>query len=470
MGHIFISYSHKDKKYVEKLEKKLLEEGFNVWIDHRTNFIGDWPKERKEAVKACTALIVVMSEKAQESEWVEKEIQLGEKYKKSIFPVLLSGNYWFSLAHIQYEDISKFSLPSDEFYVDLADAINANTKKNSSQKMIFGFVGGVVILFLMISILYFDVIPLKTVHPLSGDVIKTETPLPPTETRNLVGVPTQTPCPRDTSNHQVGDTWLRLIDNMNMSYIPAGEFRMGSELQEERPVHKVCLVAFWMDQTEISNSQFRIFSEATGYRTDAEKKGYSDVFGLGQSTSGANWEHPLGLSSSIVGLDNYPVIHISWNDARMYCEWAGARLPTEAEWEKAARGGIEGANYAWGNNFGSGNANFCDVNCQYSGADKSVDDGYAQASPVAQFPPNGYGLYDMAGNLWEWVASLYGDYPYRVDDGRENLSMEGDRVVRGGSWIDDKNYLRSSVRYRRPVSVTDNITGFRCVRSLQYEE
>jgi formylglycine-generating enzyme required for sulfatase activity len=249
----------------------------------------------------------------------------------------------------------------------------------------------------------------------------------------------------------IGSTMISEKDGMVLIYVPAGEFTMGNEndSDDEKPVHRVTLDAFWIDQTEVTNAMYAKCVDA--HQCDAP------------------WNTSSYTRSEYFGnpeFDDYPVIYVSWNDAKAYCEWAGRRLPTEAEWEKAARG--ESAFiYPWGNDFDGSLVNFCDKNCSFDWADKNSDDGYADTAPIGSYP-NGaspYGALDMAGNVWEWVGSLYQPYPYDAGDGRENLNSTDARALRGGSW----NYIDYEVRSARrswggPTNSDVNI-GFRCVFS-----
>jgi formylglycine-generating enzyme required for sulfatase activity len=254
----------------------------------------------------------------------------------------------------------------------------------------------------------------------------TNTPLPPTAT------PTATPKP--------GDSWTRPQDGMVMVYIPAGEFQMGSESgnSNESPVHTVYTDAFWMDESEVTNRMFALCVEA----------------GKCEQPDGSHYNDP--------NYADHPVYNVSWYGARAYCEWAGARLPTEAEWEKAARGGLEGKLYPWGDDPPS-----CTPGAE-NGAQYTACDG--DTAPVKTFAPNAYGLYDMAGNLWEWVADWYdSEYYGALEDGVRNPTgpeSASYRVLRGGSWSDYVNYLRVSNRLRSAPSDIITSFGFRCVRSL----
>lgn len=308
-----------------------------------------------------------------------------------------------------------------------------------------------------------------------------------------------------------------------MVWIPPGEYLMGASdrddmsRDDEKPRHKVMVDGFWMDETEVTNAQFRAFVKATGYVTTAERKPVweemkkqlppdtprppdevlvpgSLVFHKPDGpvpldnpanwwawTPSVNWQHPEGPGSSIAGRDNYPVVHVSWEDATAYAKWAGKRLPTEAEWEWAARGGITDAVFAWGNEpieQGEIKANtwqghFPDTNTKR--------DGYYMAAPVRSFRPNGYGLYEMTGNVWEWCADWYRpDYYAQVSrpEGIRNPAGPDDsfdpqeptipkKVQRGGSFLCHDSYCASyRVAARMKTSPDTSLihAGFRCVK------
>ncbi|RYY22581.1 MAG: formylglycine-generating enzyme family protein, partial [Chitinophagaceae bacterium] len=281
-----------------------------------------------------------------------------------------------------------------------------------------------------------------------------------------------------------------------MVWIPGGSFMMGAVDREGRadeyPRHHTTVKGFWMDETEVTNRQFATFVKATGYKTTAERKPeweelkkqlppgtpkpadnllvasslvfvasdapipLNDASQWWQWTTGANWKHPRGPESDIKGRDDYPVVHISWDDANAYARWAGKRLPTEAEWEFAARAGLKDKPYTWGDeavNKGSQKANiwqgrFPDDNTQL--------DGFAGTAPVKSFAPNRYGLYDMAGNVWEWCNDLYHENFYETLNGKSVTNPAGPstsydsqepgvpkRVVRGGSFLCHESYCAS---------------------------
>jgi formylglycine-generating enzyme required for sulfatase activity len=309
-----------------------------------------------------------------------------------------------------------------------------------------------------------------------------------------------------------------------MVWIPGGEFTMGTDEEEsyhvERPAHRVQVAGFWMDEHEVTNVEFRKFVEATGYITTAERKpeweelkkqlppgtpkpdeaklvpgslvftppaqpvSLQDVSAWWTWTPGANWRHPTGPGSTLDGRWDHSVVQVSWEDAAAYARWAGKRLPTEAEWEFAARGGLDSKRFAWGDEMqpkGKWMANtfqghFPDRN--------TAEDGYAGTAPVKSFPPNGYGLYDMIGNVWEWTgdwydADLYGQRakqgavdnphgPEQAHDPSEPFAPK--RVTKGGSFLCSPNYCvnyRPSARRGTAFDTGMSHVGFRCVLTPQ---
>ncbi|MFC1936914.1 formylglycine-generating enzyme family protein, partial [Chloroflexota bacterium] len=277
-------------------------------------------------------------------------------------------------------------------------------------------------------------------------------------------LPTEPPERAETQEPSgVGSQKKNSTDGAVLMYVPAGEFEMGTEDwdEKERPVHTVYLDAFWIYQTQVTNEMFAAFVADTGYETDAEKKGSSAVHQSSGSGTGADWMHPQGPDTNLNGLDDYPVVHVSWNDAQAYCEWAGARQPTEAEWEKAARGGLSGMVYPWG-----ADNPVCTRGAE-SGAHYSDCGG--QAVQVGSFAPNGFGLYDMGGNVWEWVLDRY-DSEYYQNSPYENPtgpSSGSSYVLRGGSWLQGSEYLRVTVRLSAGSEGSSNNVGFRCAMSAE---
>jgi formylglycine-generating enzyme required for sulfatase activity len=249
----------------------------------------------------------------------------------------------------------------------------------------------------------------------------------------------------------VGNTQISPKDGMPMVHVAAGEFIMGSNsgTLAERPAHRVYLDAFWIDQTEVTVEMYLRCVEA-GKCKDRNPFIQSDYF------TNATYS-------------NYPVMNVSWEDAKAYCEWVERRLPTEAEWEMAARG-EQGFVYPWGNDFGDGPVNFCDKNCSFPSANLSFDDGFAETAPVGSFP-NGtspYGVLDMAGNVAEWVADWYIETYYSVSPTTNPPGPESGekRVFRGGSWSTPMDFgLRASYRSSSLPRIINLDIGFRCADS-----
>jgi len=246
-------------------------------------------------------------------------------------------------------------------------------------------------------------------------------------------------------------------DGAEMVFVPAGEFAMGSQElgDDERPAHQVHLDGFWIDRYEVTNTRFARFVTATGYQTDAERRGWGWVWkdSAWEKVEEANWRHPRGPDSSIEGKLDHPVVLVSWSDAEAYCQWAGKDLPSEAQWEKAARG-TDDRRYAWGDEFDSVKAN-------------TNESGLGDTTPVGSFSPQGnspYGASDMTGNVWEWVADWYAsDYYSQAPSANPPGPATGTyRVLRGGSWPFDEVYARTAFRYNVRPDYTYDFAGFRC--------
>ncbi len=307
-----------------------------------------------------------------------------------------------------------------------------------------------------------------------------------------------------------------------MVWIPGGEFIMGTDSDlgwpDERPAHRVRVDGFWVDETEVTNAQFRAFADATGYKTTAEtppdvneilrqlppgtpappaeklvpgslvftpSKGpvaLNEYQQWWKWTPGASWREPEGPGSSVVDREQHPVVHVSWFDAIAYAKWAGKRLPTEAEWEFAARGGLDGKPYVWGDDppgaGGKWQANLWQGEFPVK---NTALDGFERTAPAKSFPPNGYGLYDMAGNVWEWCADWYQPDLYRTRAGHgvvvnptgpgrgfdPNQPFAPVRVQKGGSFLCNDAYCsryRPSARHACTPDSAMSHVGFRCVK------
>jgi formylglycine-generating enzyme required for sulfatase activity len=293
-----------------------------------------------------------------------------------------------------------------------------------------------------------------------------------------------------------------------MVWIPGGEFWMGVDDQhfpDAQPVHLVRVDGFWMDRTEVTNAMFAEFVQATGYVTVAEKppdaKDFPGVpaedlvagapvftppeqdvpldrpLSWWRYVPGADWRHPEGPGSTIEGRENHPVVHVCWHDAVAYAQWAGKRLPTEAEWEFAARGGLDRKKYSWGDELRPGGQWQANIWQGRFPRENTQEDGFARTAPVGSFPANGYGLVDMAGNVWEWCSDWYHPEYYRVSPRRNPQGPERSfdphepripkRVQKGGSFLCSDLYCVRYMPGTRGKGAPDtgqSHVGFRCVR------
>jgi formylglycine-generating enzyme required for sulfatase activity len=282
-----------------------------------------------------------------------------------------------------------------------------------------------------------------------------------------------------------------------MVKLDGGPFLMGTEDDEgfpqdgEGPIRRVNLDPFYIDVCPVTNSQFLEFTRATGYRTDAEKFGWSFVFqghiaperyaelALQRAAAvpwwcqvmGADFRHPEGPDSTIDDRTDYPVVQVSWNDATAYCQWAGKRLPTEAEWEYASRGGLEQKTYPWGDELTPEGRHLCNIWQGTFPTHDTGEDGFTAVAPANAYPPNGYGLYTITGNAWEWCGDWF-DPSYHVTATRSNPvgpPHGSAKVMKGGSYLCHRSYCN---RYRvaaRTSNTTDSTTtniSFRCVRDV----
>jgi formylglycine-generating enzyme len=309
-----------------------------------------------------------------------------------------------------------------------------------------------------------------------------------------------------------------------MAWIPGGEFSMGAldppaidevgmhAAADARPIHRVYVDGFWMDKTDVTNEEFARFVKATGYVTVAERTPSAKDFPGAPSENlvagsvvfsppdhpvplndhfqwwiyvkGADWRHPEGPKSNIKGREKYPVVQVAYQDALAYATWAGKRLPTEAEWEFAARGSLAGKRYPWGEDFQPNGKWMANTHQGHFPNTDTGDDGYAGIAPVAQFPPNGYGLYDMAGNVWQWTSDWYRPdyYQQLAAAGSVTRNPQGPdssfdpaepndkkKVHRGGSFLCTDQYCSRYVvgtRGKGEVSTGTNHLGFRCVKPV----
>ena len=282
---------------------------------------------------------------------------------------------------------------------------------------------------------------------------------------------------RYEGNRDLNQTFVRLSKS---------EFRMGSEdddinqEDQEGPVRNVEVDSFSIATTAVTNAQFRQFVRDTGYETDAERIGWSFVFHLFYSNrkrkhtnttrlvdgaswwiaaDGACWRRPRGAGSNLKNLDKHPVVHVSWNDAIAFCSWVGCRLPSETEWEFAARGGLDQNRYPWGNELTPNGEHCCNIWQGRFPDENTCADGYSSTAPVDAFEPNGYGLYNMAGNVWEWCEDWFGT-------NHQSAQFRTGKVLKGGSYLCHESYCnryRVAARYANAPNASTGNCGFRVV-------
>ena len=476
MSHIFISYSHKDSDYARRLADTLREEGFDVWIDARIDYGSQWPLELQKQLDTCDAFILIMSPRSYASEWVQSELQRARRKLKPIFPLLLEGNEpWLSVESTQYYDVQGEKLPESKFYTDLAHVVTRSEGPGVllpvnegrglfRQKPAVGSLN--VRTGIVVAIIAGIVILSAVTLPLIRSAFSQNGPPSPaaivTSTSESEGPPSPESIVTETNpaTEESGQVPVVSSDSIDpqgvpMGLVPAGAFTMGSRnidaalvecqsydsncdhswFEDELVPHVVNLDAYYMDVYEVTNRRYADCVNAGACEPPVESS---------SDTRSSYFGNP--------SFDDYPVIFIDWDMAKTYCEWRGARLPTEAEWEKAARSTDE-RTYPWGE----------EIDDTYANYNGSVGDSSAVGSYENGKSP--YGLYDMVGNVWDWVADFY-SYTYYRESPSSNPqgpdSGEG-RVLRGGSWYDPAYLNRTTTRLQQ-VHPVDNNYGFRCAR------
>jgi serine/threonine-protein kinase len=518
---VFISYRRTDVYTALAVYENLKNQGYDVFFDYRSISSGDFEQIITSNIRARAHFLLILTATAldrcnEPGDWLRREIEIAIDEKRNIVPLVFKGfqfgapsvaekltgklknlsrynglnvheDYFDEAMHRlrtqylnipldtvlhpvstevqkvvraeqvaadkaleQIEDVKELVKQAEEKPAQkkefpkpvAAQAVKSETASSVSTvpwRTVAGLAGGL----LLIALLIWGGANLLRNRSLANLATATNTP-----------PPVSTPTPPETSTLptptlDIGST-MTGEDGMILFYVPASEFTMGSEdgNDDEKPAHKVELDAFWIDQTEVTNKMYALCVDAGVCEEPTNKSSYTN------STYYGNAE-----------FDNYPVIYVNWNMAKMYCEWVDRRLPTEAEWEKAGRG-IDANIYPWGDTFDGSLVNFCDTNCSFGWANKSFDDGFADVSPVGNYPAGQsvYGTLDMAGNVWEWVNDRYDVYP----GGDPNASSDFGqtyRVLRGGSWSDLDSGVRSARRYGLDPTLTGNDLGFRCSRS-----
>jgi formylglycine-generating enzyme required for sulfatase activity len=437
--------------------------GFEVWIDERLDYGAQWPQELQKQLDGCSAFILIMSRHSYESEWVQSELQRARRKLKPIFPLLLDGDEpWLSVESIQYYDVREASDPDPKFYSDLKNVLtptqtvrtlqepkDSGTEKlaSASSKLKMGIVIAVLLFFIGGAIWLTGAYSKKSINPTAPALAST---MEETTSEELTVAPEMTFTPEITSSSPIVNS-----ENDEMVLIPAGEFAMGrsagdeftgcqelrqncqlSTFMDEEPVHQVVLDAFSIDKTEVTNALYKA-CEDQGSCTPPQD--------INSNSQASYYGNPA--------FDDYPVIYVTWDQAKTFCEWRGGRLPTEAEWEKAARS-TDGRTYPWGEKIDETFANF-----SYSVGDTTAVGSYENGKSP-------YGVYDMAGNVWEWVSDWYSDTYYQRSPAENPPGpASGEmRVLRGGSWGLVGVSVSTSYRYARDPADTSPDLGFRCAR------
>ena len=505
---VFFSYSHKDEELRDQLEKHLSilkRQGvITGWHDRRIGAGREWEGEIDKHLNTADVILLLISADFLASDYcydveMKRAMERHEAGETRVIPVILRPVDWKGAPFGKLQALPKDAKPvtswpnRDEAFTDVAQGIRAAVEELAGpslrpsspadtapvgQKKVpvlpspaqprqpvnwkrWGFIAGVIGLLIAFG---------AWLVPNASDFLSAplfETPAM-TPTSSPTGIPvisvvtevvTATPGPPTPTPEPEAGATMVWEDGSVMVYVPAGEFTMGSSdgevdyalqlcneyygdcerslFEDEQPQHKVYLDAFWIDKTEVTNVQYQRCVEAR----------------VCPAPTMCDWgEPPYGDASKA----EHPVVCVSWHDAKAYCEWAGKRLPTEAEWEKAARG-TDGWIYPWGNAFDGGKLNSCDVNCSYDWKDASANDDYAETAPAGSYPTGAspYGALNMAGNAWEWVADGYDPGYYNQSPYRNPLGPDSgeERVLRGGSWyiagvrIADRHWCHSWLRH-----------------------
>jgi len=477
---IFISYSRLDLVFVKKLAKDLMDAGYEVWYDLSKIEGGDrWSQEIQDGINESEIFAIIVTPNSMASEWVEKEYHFASRRGMKIVPLvyeLCELPIW--LLNIQYIDIvganygRNFHQILDSFENYGRRATDAKPFAPSWRKRIQKYLPYALMTLLLIFVVVLVMIfmPNGPFSPLPTPTATATATVPPTNTPEptktltptLTATPTATltptipppsptptleegepsPTPRPTLAAEISDP-----KGAEMVLVDEGVFIMGNDSGggDKSPAHIASLSNFYIDKFEVTNQNYQACVEDLGCE-------------LPKNT----------IYYVLPSYGNHPAVYVTWEMADAYCEWRDARLPSEAEWEKAARG-TNSSVYPWGILFKRSAANYCDTGCEYSYADSSWSDGYARTAPVGTYEDgiSPYGAYDMAGNVAEWVADWYAaDYyknSIRVDPQGPESGLY--RVLRGGSWFNKSTDLKVFMRNHLRPNVGYNYTGFRCALS-----
>jgi len=525
MSQIFLSYASEDIKITENLRGDLEAAGFTVWRDKEKLKGGDrWTKRIAEAIKASSHVVVVWSPNAAQSDFVAGECLKAQEINAEIIPLIIEQEplpvYVLNRQYIDSTEIG-YAAGLQRLLSDLGKSVEEirpiveKQQLHEKRKKLFigsaiGIIGIVIISFVyylsiwvprqyIISLTHtVDVVydnfstieaqltkdaqALLTHSSETSEALATTTTETPRSTSTASQTPTFTPANSLTIEPTlgIGSTKVSPTDRSTSVYVPAGEFLMGSNdadidyimamcpscvrgaIEDQKPKRQVFQDAYWIDLTEVTNAQFARFVEEAGYVTEAEREGISYVYvkGVGYSKiSNANWRNPSGQNS--IYEDQKPVVHVSWNDAAAFCSWMGRRLPTEAEWEKAARG-LDGNIFPWGNKTpDSGLLNF-----NFAVGTSTDVMSYLNGASV-------FGVLDMSGNVWEWVYDFYGEnYYYSAPNSNPAGPYSGEgHVQRGGSWASSQKEeminVTTTFRLWNFSDAHNDLVGFRCAMDAE---
>ncbi len=449
-AHTFVSYAHENRRFALKISRQLQQHDVLVWLDQWNVDVSDeieWDREIRQSIDQCETFLLILSPAALNSWLIQEQFLRAVRFQKKIILVMYQAcpipealvefpvvNFSDKRYGVALEELLAQFLPNQKIQVDPLGKILTTWQQldwawwHRLRPLLWpGWLGPVIVVicFTIGWILF------------HWNVEQQDSP----QIERLTTITHIIP-PTPSVQFQI-----RSIDKMELIYIPSGEFFMGSITndplaeKDEWPRHPVFVDSFWIDKTEITNHQYRL-CVASGV-----------------------CEAPFEQRNSFFQ-DDLPVVGVDWFQSQAYCEWVGGRLPTEAEWEKAARG-TDSRIYPWGNEFDGTRLNSCDKNCIQDWKDVRWDDGYKYTAPVGSYPDGAspYGILDMSGNVWEWTNDWYAedyyvDAPYRNPMG----PMDGvQRVIRGGSWHYSGRNLRAVNRHKDTPTFRYDKIGFRCV-------
>lgn len=504
---IFLCHASEDKNQVRMLYKRLQTIGHQPWLDEEDLLPGQiWRREIPEAVRSSDVVLVCLSSNSTKDGYIREEIAFAldvaeQRPPGSIFIIptkLEPCEVPNRLSHLQW--VNLFEERGFERLISALElgAAPRNKSVNFTKRLlqigrdqlwtmvgtltaIIGLVWGIYTFYLGNSNEVEPSLATNVSSTASEDITETaklqqETSLVKTpqiqvtatslhtDTVSETHTTINTATPSPTANTPI--TRVRDIDGMALVYVPDGSFIMGRTTtinnandDDERPPHEISLSSFWLDQTEVTNDQFALFLNENGNQEEG------GVLWLDANDRDNRVEKIDGLWRTENGYADHPIIEISWYAAQAYCQWAGGRLPSEAEWEYAARGPNH-LIYPWGDEFDSSKVSFCDLNCTQDWKDENADDGYPRTAPVGSFPGGAswVGALDMAGNVWEWTDSWYQAYP--ENDHKSEDYGEKFKVLRGGAWNNVGRTTRTSNREFNVPTDQGSGLGFRCIIEL----